>query len=71
MAPVVRALQGCGDACLARTCATAQHREMLDHAPVVFGVIPDMGLDLSGATRSAYLVVQFAQSYLTWYSEMR
>jgi len=40
MAPVIRALQGRSDRFHVRTCATAQHREMLDQVLSVFGIVP-------------------------------
>jgi UDP-N-acetylglucosamine 2-epimerase (non-hydrolysing) len=46
MVPVVRAMQARPEAFAVRTCATAQHREMLDQALVPFGVVPDVDLDL-------------------------
>ncbi|MBE2233730.1 MAG: UDP-N-acetylglucosamine 2-epimerase (non-hydrolyzing) [Anaerolinea sp.] len=46
MAPVVRALQQYPDRFTVRTCATAQHREMLDQVLDVFGISPDIDLDL-------------------------
>jgi UDP-N-acetylglucosamine 2-epimerase (non-hydrolysing) len=46
MAPVVRALQARPDHFLVRTCATAQHREMLDQVLTLFGIVPDVDLDL-------------------------
>lgn len=46
MAPVVRAFQQCADHFTVRTCATAQHREMLDQVLDVFSIIPDIDLDL-------------------------
>lgn len=46
MAPVVRALQARGQDFVTRTCATAQHREMLDQVMDVFRIIPDIDLDL-------------------------
>jgi UDP-N-acetylglucosamine 2-epimerase len=42
MAPVVRALQARPDVFVVRTCATAQHREMLDQALAPFGIVPDI-----------------------------
>jgi UDP-N-acetylglucosamine 2-epimerase (non-hydrolysing) len=55
MAPVVRALQAQPDAFITRTCATAQHREMLDQVLAVFGIVPDIDLNLMqpGQTLSA------------------
>ena len=46
MAPVVRALQARPDAFAVRTCATAQHREMLDQVLALFELTPDIDLDL-------------------------
>lgn len=46
MAPVVRALAQRPDRFHVRTCATAQHREMLDQVLAVFGIVPDVDLDL-------------------------
>ena len=55
LAPVIRALQAWPDQFVARTCATAQHREMLDQALAPFGIVPDIDLDLMqpGQTLSA------------------
>ncbi len=55
MAPVVAALRDRPDAFAVRTCATAQHREMLDQVLAVFGIIPDIDLNLMqpGQTLSA------------------
>jgi UDP-N-acetylglucosamine 2-epimerase (non-hydrolysing) len=49
MAPVVRALHARPGAFAVRTCATAQHREMLDQVLDLFGIIPDVDLDLMRA----------------------
>jgi UDP-N-acetylglucosamine 2-epimerase (non-hydrolysing) len=46
MAPVIRALQARQADFYVRTCATAQHREMLDQVLEVFGLVPDVDLDL-------------------------
>jgi UDP-N-acetylglucosamine 2-epimerase (non-hydrolysing) len=46
MAPVVRALRARPETFAVRTCATAQHREMLDQALDPFGIRPDIDLDL-------------------------
>jgi len=46
MAPVVRALQARPDKFAVRTCATAQHREMLDQVLALFDLAPDIDLDL-------------------------
>lgn len=45
MAPVVQALRNRTE-CVVRTCATAQHREMLDQVLTLFGITPDVDLDL-------------------------
>ena len=45
LAPVVRALRGCGELRV-RVCVTAQHRQMLDRMLVNFGIRPDFDLDL-------------------------
>lgn len=46
MAPVVRALRERPDYFLVRTCATAQHRDILDQVLELFGIVPDVDLDL-------------------------
>jgi UDP-N-acetylglucosamine 2-epimerase (non-hydrolysing) len=46
MAPVVAALRARPDDFSVRTCVTAQHREMLDQVLEVFGIAPDVDLDL-------------------------
>lgn len=46
MVPVVRALQARPAAFAVRTCVTAQHREMLDQVLDLFGVSPDIDLNL-------------------------
>jgi len=46
MAPVVRALRARPEPFTVRTCATAQHREMLDQVLDLFGIVPDVDLDL-------------------------
>ncbi len=45
MAPVIRRLSA-EPACAVRVCATAQHRQMLDQALGLFGITPDIDLDL-------------------------
>ncbi len=49
MAPVVQALAARPADFAVRTCATAQHREMLDQALALFGITPDIDLDLMQA----------------------
>jgi UDP-N-acetylglucosamine 2-epimerase (non-hydrolysing) len=46
MAPVIRALQARPAVFTTRTCITAQHRDMLDQVLEVFGIVPDIDLDL-------------------------
>lgn len=46
MAPVVRALKTRPDRAQTIVCATAQHRQMLDQVMGVFGIVPDIDLDL-------------------------
>ena len=45
MAPVIRRLSA-EPGCAVRVCATAQHRQMLDQALGLFGITPDIDLDL-------------------------
>lgn len=51
MAPVVHALRARPKDFAVRTCATAQHREMLDQVLRVFGIVPDADLDLMRPTQ--------------------
>ena len=46
MAPVVRELRKHPDRFRVRTCATAQHRQMLDQVLNLFGIVPDVDLNL-------------------------
>src|SRR5262245_21738622 len=46
MAPVVEALRARPDAFRVRVCVTAQHRDMLDQVLALFGIAPDLDLDL-------------------------
>ena len=46
MAPVIRALQADPDL-ECRVLATAQHRQMLDQVLAVFGITPDIDLDIT------------------------
>jgi UDP-N-acetylglucosamine 2-epimerase (non-hydrolysing) len=62
MAPVVRALRARPAAFEVVLCATAQHRELLDQAQRLFGLVPDHDLDLmtpgQGLNRLAGRVLQ-------------
>ena len=46
MAPVVRELQRQRDHIRSWVCVTAQHREMLDQVLDIFGIVPDVDLDI-------------------------
>lgn len=46
MAPVVQALQRRADTFDVRVCVTAQHRQMLDQALALFGIVPDDDLNV-------------------------
>jgi len=46
LAPVVRELERHPDRFISRVCVTAQHREMLDQVLELFGIVPDVDLDL-------------------------
>ncbi len=46
LAPVLRELARYPDQIVSRTCVTAQHREMLDQVLALFGIVPDVDLDL-------------------------
>jgi len=52
MAPVVAALRAAGPAIEPIVCVTAQHREMLDEVLRLFGVVPDVDLDIMTKTQS-------------------
>ena len=46
MAPLLAELGRRGDVMSSRVCVTAQHREMLDQVLEVFGIVPDVDLDI-------------------------
>jgi UDP-N-acetylglucosamine 2-epimerase (non-hydrolysing) len=52
MAPVVAALRAAGDAVAPIVCVTAQHREMLDEVLRLFGIVPDVDLNVMTKTQS-------------------
>ncbi|PWH13482.1 MAG: UDP-N-acetylglucosamine 2-epimerase (non-hydrolyzing) [Ardenticatenia bacterium] len=52
MAPVVRALQRHREQVTVRVCATAQHRQMLDQVLQLFGIQPDIDLDIMQADQT-------------------
>lgn len=52
MAPVIHALRSRSDEFETIVCATSQHRQMQDQALAVFGISPDVDLDLMRANQS-------------------
>ncbi len=52
MAPVVHALRGARPGVEPIVCVTAQHREMLDEVLELFGIAPDVDLDIMTRTQS-------------------
>jgi UDP-N-acetylglucosamine 2-epimerase (non-hydrolysing) len=52
MAPVVHALQAARGAIEPIVCVTAQHREMLDEVLELFGIVPDVDLDIMTRAQS-------------------
>jgi UDP-N-acetylglucosamine 2-epimerase (non-hydrolysing) len=56
MAPVIRELRRHPDRLACRVCVTAQHRQMLDQALQVFGIVPEHDLDVMAAGQSPALV---------------
>ncbi len=52
MAPVVRALRAARPAIEPIVCVTAQHREMLDDVLELFGIVPEIDLDIMTAVQS-------------------
>lgn len=54
MAPVVEALQQHPDLIESRVCVTAQHRGMLDQVLSLFGITPDVDLDLMQPDQDLY-----------------
>ena len=56
MAPVIRCLRNYSEAVESVVCVTAQHREMLDQALKIFGIVPDHDLDLMNPNQSLSLL---------------
>lgn len=52
MAPVVAALRARDEEARVTVCVTAQHREMLDQVLSLFGIVPDVDLDLMRSGQS-------------------
>ena len=56
MAPVIRSLRNYPEEVDSVVCVTAQHREMLDQALKIFGIVPDHDLDLMNPNQSLSLL---------------
>jgi UDP-N-acetylglucosamine 2-epimerase (non-hydrolysing) len=56
MAPVIHELRRAGKDLDSRVCVTAQHREMVDKALVLFGIVPDYDLDVMQTAQSSTMV---------------
>jgi UDP-N-acetylglucosamine 2-epimerase (non-hydrolysing) len=52
MAPVIAALRAAAPAVAPLVCVTAQHREMLDDVLRLFGIVPDVDLDIMTPAQS-------------------
>lgn len=52
MAPVINALKNYSEEVESVVCVTAQHREMLDQALTIFGIVPDYDLNLMKPNQS-------------------
>ena len=52
MAPVVAALRAASASIAPTVCVTAQHRDMLDEVLRLFGIVPDVDLDIMTKTQS-------------------
>jgi UDP-N-acetylglucosamine 2-epimerase (non-hydrolysing) len=56
MAPVIKSLMNYSEEIKSVVCVTAQHREMLDQALKIFGIIPDYDLNLMNPNQSLSLL---------------
>jgi UDP-N-acetylglucosamine 2-epimerase (non-hydrolysing) len=56
MAPVIKSLLNCSEEVDTVVCVTAQHREMLDQALNIFGIVPDYDLNLMNPNQSLSLL---------------
>jgi UDP-N-acetylglucosamine 2-epimerase (non-hydrolysing) len=56
MAPVIKSLMNYPEEIKSVVCVTAQHREMLDQALKIFGIIPDYDLNLMNPNQSLSLL---------------
>jgi UDP-N-acetylglucosamine 2-epimerase (non-hydrolysing) len=52
MAPIIKSLMNCSEEVESIVCVTAQHREMLDQALQIFGIVPDYDLNLMNPNQS-------------------
>jgi UDP-N-acetylglucosamine 2-epimerase (non-hydrolysing) len=64
MAPVVRELQKHSGYLQVRTCATGQHRQMLDQVLALFGIVPDVDLNLMRQRQTPSQVASRVLTYL-------
>ena len=51
MAPVIKSLMNYSEEVKSVVCITAQHREMLDQALQIFGIVPDYDLNLMNSNQ--------------------
>src|SRR5919112_4522513 len=56
MAPVIKSLMNYSEEVESVVCVTAQHREMLDQALNIFGIVPDYDLNLMNPNQSLSLL---------------
>jgi len=56
MAPVIKSLMNYSEEVKSVVCVTAQHREMLDQALKIFGIVPDYDLNLMNPNQSLSLL---------------
>jgi UDP-N-acetylglucosamine 2-epimerase (non-hydrolysing) len=56
MAPVIKSLMNYSEEVKSVVCITAQHREMLDQALQIFGIVPDYDLNLMNPNQSLSLL---------------
>jgi UDP-N-acetylglucosamine 2-epimerase (non-hydrolysing) len=56
MAPVIKSLMSYSEEVKSVVCVTAQHREMLDQALEIFGIVPDYDLNLMNPNQSLSLL---------------
>ena len=56
MAPIIKSLEDYSDEVESVVCVTGQHREMLDQALKIFGIVPDYDLNLMNPNQSLSLL---------------